>query len=367
MKILVCGGAGFIGSNFIQYILQTYPKYEIVNFDKLTYAGNLDNLKDVADSDRYTFVKGDVAHPSDIEAVFEAHKPDAVINFAAETHNDRSVHGEAAAFAMTNFVGVQTILDAVQKYGTDRFVHVSTDEVYGELELEDERSFAIDDPFLPNSPYSAAKAGGDMMCRAYFRSFNTPVIVTHCTNNYGPYQYPEKLIPFFTARAMHDKTLPLYGNGRNIRDWIYVIDHCRGLDLALHKGRSGETYNFDADSERSNIEIAHAILDILGKSKDLITFIEDRPGHDMRYSLDAAKAHTELEWEPLHDFESMLRKTIEWYGSNQWWIDNLNERGAQLNKHIEDKPALNDRTVVEAEGEATHQTAETKKQESQAT
>src|SRR3989338_7102497 len=226
MKILVCGGAGFIGSNFIHYMLQTYPRYSIINFDKLTYAGNLDNLKDVEGSERYTFVKGDVANPRDVETVFEAHKPDMVINFAAETHNDRSVHVEAAAFAMTNFVGVQTILDAVERFGARRFVQVSTDEVYGELELHDARSFQIDDPMLPNSPYSAAKAGGDLMCRAYFRSFNTPVIVTHCTNNYGPYQYPEKLIPFFTARAMHDEVLPLYGNGRNVRDWIYVIDHC---------------------------------------------------------------------------------------------------------------------------------------------
>ena len=297
MKILVCGGAGFIGSNFIHYMLQTYPRYSIINFDKLTYAGNLDNLKDVEGSERYTFVQGDVANPRDVETVFEAHKPDMVINFAAETHNDRSVHGEAAAFAMTNFVGVQTILDAVERFGARRFVQVSTDEVYGELELHDARSFQIDDPMLPNSPYSAAKAGGDLMCRAYFRSFNTPVIVTHCTNNYGPYQYPEKLIPLFITNLLEGKKVPLYGDGKNVRDWIYVVDNCDGIDFVFNNGIIGETYNIGGGNEKANEEITGIILKDLGRDKTSIEHVADRPGHDRRYALDCAKVN-QLGWNP---------------------------------------------------------------------
>lgn len=335
MKLLVCGGAGFIGSNFIHYIREKYPKYKIINFDKLTYAGNLDNLRDItADPKRYVFVRGDVANPRNVEDVISTHKPDAIINFAAETHNDKSVHEGASDFVMTNIVGVQVLLDAVRRFNIGRFVEVSTDETYGDLALDEDRSFKEDDPFRPNLPYSAAKAGGDLLCRAYHKCFNTPVMVTHCTNNYGPYQYPEKLIPFFTLRAASDQPLPLYGDGRNVRDWIYVIDHCRALDLVLHKGVPGEVYNIDADSERSNIDIANMLLRYLGKPQRLITFIKDRPGHDRRYSLDAGKIQRELGWEPLHNFEIMLPKTIEWYLDNKWWLERLRSRGAQFNRHI---------------------------------
>lgn len=333
MRLLVCGGAGFIGSNFIHYMREQYPKYTLINLDKLTYAGNLDNLRGLEKDPRYIFTQGDIADPLTVEEVFKKHKPDAVINFAAETHNDRSVHGGAAAFVMTNVVGVQVLLDAVKKFEVGRFVQVSTDETFGDLELDEDYSFKEDDAFEPNLPYSAAKAGGDLLCRAYFKCFKTPVMVTHCTNNYGPYQYPEKLIPFFTLRATKGLNLPLYGDGRNVRDWIYVIDHCRALDLVLHRGRAGEVYNVDADSERSNIDIANMLLRYLGKPQSLLTFVKDRPGHDRRYSLNASKIHTELGWEPMHDFETMLPKTIEWYLANEKWLEHLEKR-EEFNAHI---------------------------------
>jgi len=334
MRVLVCGGAGFIGSNFIHYLRERYAKYTVINFDKLTYAGNLDNLSALANDPRYVFVKGDIANPLEVDRLFEAQKPDAVINFAAETHNDKSVHGGAADFVMTNVVGVQVLLDAVKKHKVGRFVQVSTDETFGDLALDEDYSFKEDDAFKPNLPYSAAKAGGDLLCRAYFKCFKTPVMVTHCTNNYGPYQYPEKLIPFFTLRAIKDSNLPLYGDGRNVRDWIYVIDHCRALDLVLHQGVAGEVYNVDADNERSNNEIANMLLRYLGKPQRLITFVKDRPGHDRRYSLNASKIQKDLGWEPIHDFETMLPKTIEWYLGNEEWLKRLEQRGDLINAHI---------------------------------
>ena len=334
MRVLVCGGAGFIGSNFIHYLRERYAKYTVINFDKLTYAGNLDNLSALANNPRYVFVKGDIANPLEVDRLFEAQKPDAVINFAAETHNDKSVHGGAADFVMTNVVGVQVLLDAVKKHKVGRFVQVSTDETFGDLALDEDYSFKEDDAFKPNLPYSAAKAGGDLLCRAYFKCFKTPVMVTHCTNNYGPYQYPEKLIPFFTLRAIKDSNLPLYGDGRNVRDWIYVIDHCRALDLVLHQGVAGEVYNVDADNERSNNEIANMLLRYLGKPQRLITFVKDRPGHDRRYSLNASKIQKDLGWEPIHDFETMLPKTIEWYLGNEEWLKRLEQRGDLINAHI---------------------------------
>ena len=334
MRVLVCGGAGFIGSNFIHYLRERYAKYTVINFDKLTYAGNLDNLSALANDPRYVFVKGDMANPWEVDRLFEAQKPDAVINFAAETHNDKSVHGGAADFVMTNVVGVQVLLDAVKKHKVGRFVQVSTDETFGDLALDEDYSFKEDDAFKPNLPYSAAKAGGDLLCRAYFKCFKTPVMVTHCTNNYGPYQYPEKLIPFFTLRAIKDSNLPLYGAGRNVRDWIYVIDHCRALDLVLHQGVAGEVYNVDADNERSNNEIANMLLRYLGKPQRLITFVKDRPGHDRRYSLNASKIQKDLGWEPIHDFETMLPKTIEWYLGNEEWLKRLEQRGDLINAHI---------------------------------
>src|SRR3989344_380195 len=334
MRVLVCGGAGFIGSNFIHYLRERYAKYTVINFDKLTYAGNLDNLTKFQKDPQYKFVQGDIANPLEVNRLFEAQKPDAVINFAAETHNDKSVHGGAADFVMTNVVGVQVLLDAVKKHKVGRFVQVSTDETFGDLALDEDYSFKEEDAFKPNLPYSAAKAGGDLLCRAYFKCFKTPVMVTHCTNNYGPYQYPEKLIPFFTLRAIKDSNLPLYGDGRNVRDWIYVIDHCRALDLVLHQGVAGEVYNVDADNERSNNEIANMLLRYLGKPQRLITFVKDRPGHDRRYSLNASKIQKDLGWEPIHDFETMLPKTIEWDLGNEEWLKRLEQRGDLINAHI---------------------------------
>lgn len=335
MNLLICGGAGFIGSNFIHYIRERYPKYTVINFDKLTYAGNPDNLRAIPPQDkRYIFIQGDIANAYQVDEAIVKYKPDAIINFAAETHNDKSLHESASDFVMTNVVGVQVLLDAVRRHKISRFVQISTDETYGDLDLDEDRSFKETDPFWPNMPYAAAKAGGDLLCRAYFECFKVPVIVTHCTNNYGSFQYPEKLIPFFTFRAINNQPLPLYGDGRNVRDWLYVIDHCRALDLILHKGTPGEVYNIDADNERSNIEIAAMLLRYLGKPQRLLTFVKDRPGHDRRYSLDASKIQKELSWEPLHDFEKMLPKTIDWYLANQWWIERLKARGAEFNKHI---------------------------------
>ena len=333
MKLLVTGGAGFIGSNFIRHILSTYSNYQITNYDKLTYAGNLDNLADLANNPHYTFVQGDVADEAKVDEVL-SQGYDGVVNFAAETHVDRSIHTGARDFVITNTLGVQTFLDAVRKYKIGKMVQISTDEVYGSLELDDPNQFTEDTPFQPNAPYAAAKAGGDMLCRAAFQTYGTPVIVSHCSNNYGPYQFPEKLIPFFIFNALKDKSLPLYGDGLNIRDWLYVVDHCRAIDLMLHKGVPGEVYNIGGHNEKSNLAIAKIILQELGKPESLLTFVTDRPGHDRRYAIDASKIERELGWQPKYQFGAAIRETIKWYKDHQDWVQRIEERKAQLNTHI---------------------------------
>lgn len=333
--VLICGGAGFIGSNFIHYALEKYPDIQIINYDKLTYAGNLNNLQDVEKDKRYQFIKGDIADLSHVLEVFENYNPDYIINFAAETHVDRSVHENAAPFMWTNILGVQTLLEAVKKKGIKKGVFFSTDEVYGSVDLDEKRSFKEDDPFAPNVPYAAAKAGGDLLCRAYHVSFDLPIIVTHCCNNYGPYQYPEKLIPFFVFRALKGQTLPLYGDGKHVRDWIYVEDTCRAVDHIFDKGRPGRVYNIGTGDERSNLEVTRSILDHTGASEDLIKFVEERPGHDRRYSLDTTRIREEVGWEPKYDFEQALPKTIEWYKKNRDWVENIVKKAKKFNRHID--------------------------------
>lgn len=335
-KILVCGGAGFIGSNFIQYILKKYPKVKIVNVDKLTYSGNLDNLREVADNPRYTFVRGDISDQKKINATFKKYRPDYVINFAAETHVDRSIHVGALEFINTNVVGVFNILEAVKASGAvTSFVQVSTDEVYGSLDLKSKKKFSEDTAFAPNVPYAATKAGGDMLCRAYHTTWGVPVIVTHCSNNYGPRQYPEKLIPFFVLRILEGKTLPLYGDGNHVRDWIYVLDHCKALEVCLLRGTPGAVYNIGADNEMNNREIAHRILKYFGKGKEMIEFVAERPGHDRRYAIDASRIMNEFGWKPEYRFDEAFAETVQWYTQNRKWIERVRRKTGVFNPHID--------------------------------
>lgn len=336
MKILVCGGAGFIGSNFIRHILSAREDVTVVNYDKLTYAGNLDNLTDIAGHPRYAFIQGDICDPEGIDSAFAEHAPDAVINFAAETHVDRSIHVGSREFVMTNVVGVQTLLDAARRHKTARMIQISTDEVYGTLQLDEDRKFTEATAFAPNPPYAAAKAGGDLLCRAYFRTFGVPVIVTHCSNNYGPYQFPEKLIPFAIFNAMADTPVPIYGDGLYVRDWIHVVDHARAIQCILEKGNVGEVYNIGADNERANRDVVKMILAELGKPETLTTTVQDRPGHDRRYAIDASKIEA-LGWQPLYPAEKFadgLRETIAWYRDNSPWVEALRKRQAEINAHI---------------------------------
>lgn len=337
MSLLVCGGAGFIGSNFVQYMLETYPECKVVNYDKLTYAGNLDNHKEIKDNPNYSFVQGDVTDLELLDKTMKEHQINYVINFAAETHVDRSIHGGCKDFVLSNTLGVQMILDAVRQNKVKKFVNVSTDEVYGSLELEDPKQFTEDTPIMPNMPYAAAKAGGDLMCHAYFATHKTPVVVTHCSNNYGKYQFPEKLIPFFIFKLLADEKVPVYGEGVNIRDWIHVLDHAKALDLLLRKGESGGVYNIGSDNERSNMDVTKMILKIMGKSEDMIEYVKDRPGHDLRYSVDASKIKA-LGWEPeyTHDkFEQGLKETVDWYLENREWVENLWKKKDEMNKFQE--------------------------------
>lgn len=333
--LLVAGGAGFIGSNFIKLILNKYKNIKIVNLDKLTYSGNLDNLRDLLDDPRYSFVKGDVADNSTVEKVFKKYKPSYVINFAAETHVDRSIHVGAKEFINTNITGVFNFLEAIKKYQVKKYVQVSTDEVYGSLSLESDKTFKETTAFSPNVPYSATKAGGDLLCNAYYSTWQVPVVVTHCSNNYGPYQYPEKLIPFFILRMLEGKTLPLYGDGRNVRDWIYVLDHCNALELCLFKGKPGEVYNIGADNEMSNLQIADRIAKYFSKDKSCFEFVSDRPGHDRRYAIDASKIKKELGWKPAYKFEKAFADTIKWYVDNPKWIDKIRKKTGVFNPHID--------------------------------
>jgi len=319
MKILVTGGCGFIGSNFVHYLLETYPDYSVINVDKLTYAGNLENLSHLSHSPRYHFHRGDIAEASEMEGLI-AEGVDAIVNFAAESHVDRSIE-DPTAFMKTNVFGTFVLLEALRKSFSKQpipFLHVSTDEVYGSL--GDTGAFTEETTLAPNSPYAASKTAADMMVRAYFHTYGLPVIITRCSNNYGPYQFPEKLIPLMISNAMEDKELPMYGDGLNVRDWIYVEDHCRALDTVLHRGRKGEVYNIGGRSERTNLSVAQAILDHLGKPHSLLRFVTDRPGHDRRYAMDFSKIERELGWRPLVPFEEGIQRTIAWYQSNpQWW------------------------------------------------
>jgi dTDP-glucose 4,6-dehydratase len=315
-KMLVTGGAGFIGSNFIIYMLQKYPELDIVNMDALTYAGNLENLNSIQNHPHYTFTATNITDAEAVESWFQQ-GIDIVVNFAAESHVDRSIL-EPDIFVKTNVLGTQVLLDAARKHGVTKFVQVSTDEVYGTL--GDTGLFTEETPLAPNSPYSASKAGGDLMARAYYETFGLPVNITRCSNNYGPYQFPEKLIPLMISRALNEQPLPVYGDGLNIRDWLYVEDHCSAIDLVIHQGKPGEVYNIGGNNERTNLHIVRTILEELGKPESLITHVQDRPGHDRRYGIDPAKITRELGWKPKYDFESGIKETIQWYLDHKdWW------------------------------------------------
>ncbi|BFH71109.1 dTDP-glucose 4,6-dehydratase [Paenibacillus dendritiformis] len=319
MRLIVTGGAGFIGSNFVIYMLNKYPKYKIVNVDALTYAGNLENLSEIQDNPNYCFVKADIADPQAMEKLF-GEGVDVVVNFAAESHVDRSIL-DPEIFVKTNVLGTQVLLDAAKKYRITKFVQISTDEVYGSL--GETGLFSETTPLAPNSPYSASKAGGDLLVRAYHETFGLPVNITRCSNNYGPYQFPEKLIPLMIANALNDKQLPIYGDGLNVRDWLYVEDHCSAIDLVIHKGRDGEVYNIGGNNERTNTHIVRTILEQLGKPESLIKYVEDRLGHDRRYGIDATKITIDLGWKPKHTFETGIKETIEWYLNNRTWWERI--------------------------------------------
>jgi len=319
MNILITGGCGFIGSNFIRYELGKYDSINIVNLDKLTYAGNLENLLDIQEKykDRYAFVKGDILDAKLVKQIIVENRIDTIINFAAESHVDRSIM-DSSEFMKTNILGVQNLLDIAKQVGIKRFIQISTDEVYGDL--PGEGYFREETPLAPNSPYAASKASADMLVGAYYHTYRLPVIITRCSNNYGPYQFPEKLIPLMIINALQSKTLPVYGDGTNVRDWVHVIDHSRAVDLVLQKGETGEIYNIGANNERTNIDIAKLILKRLKKPEALIKFVKDRLGHDRRYAINADKIKSQLGWKPVYDFQNSLQETISWYIDNRaWW------------------------------------------------
>jgi dTDP-glucose 4,6-dehydratase len=321
-NILVTGGAGFIGSNFVHFFLRKHADVHVVNFDKLTYAGNLENLKDLEGEKRYHFVKGDICRRKDVEDAIRTYRIDTLVHFAAESHVDRSILG-AGIFITTNVLGTQVLLDVARNTDVERFLHVSTDEVYGSLGPEGK--FSETTPLHPNSPYAASKASSDMVALAYQHTYGLPVVVTRCSNNYGPYQFPEKLIPLMLVNALHDKPLPVYGEGLNVRDWLYVEDHCAAIDAVLAGGRVGEVYNIGGSNEWKNIDIVRLLLKKLRKPESLITFVRDRPGHDLRYAIDPSKISRELGWSPSVTFEEGLARTIDWYLANEpWWRRILN-------------------------------------------
>ena len=323
MKILVTGGAGFIGANFVYYMLDKYPEYEILCVDALTYAGNLETLETAFKNLKFKFIKADIADRNAIYEIFEQEKPNMVVNFAAESHVDRSIENPAI-FLETNIMGTQVLLDSCRKYGIDRYHQVSTDEVYGDLPLDRPGLFFTEEtPIHTSSPYSASKASADLLVQAYHRTFKLPVTISRCSNNYGPYHFPEKLIPLMIANALNDKNLPVYGKGENVRDWLYVEDHCSAIDLIIHNGRVGEVYNIGGHNEKTNLEVVKTIIHELGKSEDLIAYVTDRAGHDMRYAIDPTKIHTELGWLPKTKFEDGIKQTIEWYLENRTWWENI--------------------------------------------
>ncbi len=323
MNIIVTGGAGFIGSNFVYYELENHKEDRIICFDKLTYAGNLETLKDAMEYDSFRFVKGDIADREAVFKLFEEEKPDIVVNFAAESHVDRSIE-DPGIFLKTNVLGTQVLMDACRKFGIKRYHQVSTDEVYGDLPIERKDLFFTEDtPLHTSSPYSASKASADLLVLAYYRTFKLPVSISRCSNNYGPYHFPEKLIPLMISRAFENKSVPVYGKGENVRDWLYVEDHCAAIDLIMRCGREGEVYNVGGHNERANIDVVKTVLNIMGKSEDLIEFVTDRPGHDRRYAIDPTKISNELNWLPKTTFDEGIKKTVEWYGENKEWLNGV--------------------------------------------
>jgi dTDP-glucose 4,6-dehydratase len=323
MNILVTGGAGFIGSNFVYYQLREHPQDRVVCLDKLTYAGNLQTLDEAMKNSNFRFVRGDIADRACVFTLFEEEKFDIVVNFAAESHVDRSIE-DPGIFLQTNIIGTQVLMDACRKYGIKRYHQVSTDEVYGDLPLDrTDLFFTEETPIHTSSPYSASKASADLLVLAYYRTFHLPVSITRCSNNYGPYHFPEKLIPLMISRALADQSLPVYGKGENVRDWLYVEDHCAAIDLVMRKGREGEVYNVGGHNERANIDVVKTILKALDKPESLITYVTDRPGHDMRYAIDPTKIHNELGWLPATSFDEGIQKTIQWYLDNRSWWENI--------------------------------------------
>ncbi|CAM4367499.1 dTDP-glucose 4,6-dehydratase [Bacillus manliponensis] len=317
MKLLITGGAGFIGSNFIRYIINKYPSYHIINVDALTYAGNLENLRTIENKTSYTFIKGDISNSTFINHLFETERFDYVLNFAAESHVDRSII-QPGIFVQTNIQGTQNLLHAAKQYRIKKYIQISTDEVYGTL--GDNGLFTEETPLAPNSPYSASKASADLLTRAYYETFGLPINITRCSNNYGPFHFPEKLIPLMIINALHNKHLPIYGDGLQIRDWLHVEDHCRAIDLILHNGCIGEVYNIGGNNEYTNIEVVKEILSYLKKPESLIQYVKDRPGHDRRYAINSTKLQTELGWFPIHNFHTGIQQTVQWYIENEhWW------------------------------------------------
>jgi dTDP-glucose 4,6-dehydratase len=346
MQLAVTGGAGFIGSNFVRYVLRKYPSYSILNLDKLTYSGNLENLSDVLGNPRHQFSKVDICdHDKMVQALSQG--VDAVLHFAAESHVDRSIlYG--SVFVRTNVLGTQCLLQAARQAGVQRFVHVSTDEVYGSAPAE--HKFREDSALSPNSPYAASKGASDLLARAYFQTYRFPVIVTRCSNNFGPYQFPEKFIPLLISRALEDQSIPIYGDGLQVRDWIFVEDHCRALDAILQRGREGEIYNIGGGNEWPNLEIAGQILDLLHKPRFLLTHVQDRPGHDRRYSLDSSKIETELGWKPETTFKQGLATTIDWYVSNAGWRERVQNQAYRSYYH--EQYELRDETLKKIQNPA---------------
>lgn len=322
-KVLVTGGAGFIGGNFVHYMLKKYLEYKIICVDSLTYAGNMETLESVMSDPNFKFIKADISDREVIFKIFESEQPNIVVNFAAESHVDRSIDNPGL-FLQTNIIGTGVLLDASRKYGVERYHQVSTDEVYGDLPLDrTDLFFTEQTPIHTSSPYSASKASADLLVQSYYRTFKLPVTISRCSNNYGPYHFPEKLIPLMIANALNDKPLPVYGKGENVRDWLYVEDHCSAIDLVIHKGRIGEVYNIGGHNERTNLEVVKTILKELNKPESLIKYVTDRPGHDMRYAIDPTKIKTELGWEPSTLFDEGIKKTIQWYLENKTWWENI--------------------------------------------
>lgn len=323
MKMLITGGAGFIGSNFLHYMVNKYPNYSFICLDALTYAGNYNNIKELENKTNYQFVKGDITDRDFIDSLFEKERFNVVVNFAAESHVDNSIKNPGV-FLNTNIIGVQVLLDACRKYPVERYHQVSTDEVYGDLPLDrPDLLFTEETPIHTSSPYSASKAAADLIIMAYARTFKLPVTISRCSNNYGPYQFPEKLIPVVISKALNNEPIPVYGKGENVRDWIHVTDHNIGVDLIIHQGRNGEIYNLGGHSERTNLEVVKTILKQLNKSEDLISFVTDRPGHDLRYAIDSSKIEKELGWSLTHNFEEGMKETVDWYVNNQDWINDI--------------------------------------------